>query len=402
MNSGCIGRWTPPQQLPRLPYDFEAVSNFLSKFQVKDVVSSRKEVAIAHTNESIHTVFNRLLEWGVSSMPLYDDIKGSYVAFIDIYDIVAYAIENFDVSKKKCHEIAVANREFVSTCCLVFADREVAGPWALVHKNCSVQNVIDALANSSLSKSAVLDQNSQIFGVVTQSDIVNFLARITKKFSGLTNAPLKDLDLARMDSPSVRVHKNETLLEVVSKMRKSGANRAYVYSESSGKTEDSEDEDPIGLFFASHLKNIECEKKIFSALDTKIDALPLAKVVRMDSKCTLRQALMQFKYSNTKIIHLVDENRQKPPLIVTPSDILKAFASNTRYAPKIVKIPFLFQDFTRIAFDHHQCHYPSRKVHGRNHVPPSSIPVSIKEFLYFNAKKSCRTNADPDPNSLSA
>lgn len=140
---------------------------------VVGTVLPRREVISVETTTSIAEVYQLLVTNQILSVPVRNRTLRRYTALVDLLDIVCYVAETTgDISKAL--EDATAEQ---------LADASGRNRYRAVEGNANLDNSLKLMLNGKLHRLAILDDESNLDSLLTQSHVVRFLAPHAHLFS---------------------------------------------------------------------------------------------------------------------------------------------------------------------------------------------------------------------------
>jgi len=176
------------------------------KFPVRDLNDRiHTRVVEVTTRTSLKDVILTLAREDISSVPVFDDKEGQYLGFIEIKDIVKLLADASAISTSDVYDVAEINRRMSSFLQSVLV--EDSGHDGLVTKiakekglqyvkmAASILDVI-LLMKQGASRVPVLGTDGKIVQIISQSDVIYYLARHTHALdSSVLSKSVLDLNL---------------------------------------------------------------------------------------------------------------------------------------------------------------------------------------------------------------
>lgn len=303
-------------------------SSFKNKIEagtkVKDITPHWTSVIMAKTNESVATVFRRLIDNGILAMPLYDDATSRYIAFVDVFDVLAYIVEVIGVPIDTNEEWLMRN-DFVSTPCTVLPNRSMRNPWSVIHEEASVQTAINAMSETGLARLAVTDSQGNLVSMLTQTRLVRYLSNRISEMGPISKFPLRQFGLGK--SPVVSIKDTEPAINAFLKIYQFNIGGVAVL-DTDGRV--------IGNISITDLKDmgysLDMFRKMFipalEFINRKIEGADIPKVVWVTKDSEIQEVFHLFRTHWIHRVYLVDKNTKRPIDVVSASDLINVFNSD--------------------------------------------------------------------------
>jgi len=302
-----------------LPHEFrQRICEFV---KIKDLAPKWPHVHIARTTDTISEVFKILIDNFILSVPLLDVTTKKYVAFIDIFDILAYVVEVLNLPIE--NDSWMMSSQFQTTSCIVLPNRSQRNPWQIVSEEAPLQSAISILAQSGAHRLAVIDSQGRFSSIITQSRIVRFLANRSMELGSLGDQEVRNLPL--MSTNLVTIYSYERLLDSFLKIYNYNISCVGVIDEE-GKL--------IGNISITDFKDIGFSAGMFQKmfitnsqfLNRKIEGQDLPHLIWCYPKTSLRDVLFKLRVNGIHRVYIVDsEDTMFPEGVITMTDILNLF-----------------------------------------------------------------------------
>jgi len=285
------------QQIPR-----DGVFNFLKSSLVAQIMLEKKDVVTVKSIDSLTHALKLLQENKILSVPVQD---GAVVGFLDELDIIYFAVENNDVTHTTCG--SVMNHSHLN-------------PYVTISKDVNLIKLCEAfcITHRDLHRAAVVNDNGEFTGIITQSKIIRYFAPHVKHFD-FGNSTVEVLGIGKR--PIAIVNENDTVSHTIQILFDKKLSAAAIV-DSDGKL--------IGSFCASDLKQygekpspgemLKLTMKDYQSKVQHVDEYPA--FVRKNTHCHV----VVNKLNDLKIhrVYLVDKE-QKPIGVINLSDIIELF-----------------------------------------------------------------------------
>jgi len=151
---------------------YSSVRELLST-PLSTILAENKNIISVKGEESISSALEKLLTNKILSVPVFSEKEGRYVAFIDVIDIVVFAlkhnIEEFDKLGEK--------QEFTKAKCLEIANISKKNPYLQLLNTDSVKKAVSWMCNlGNLHRVPILDLSQSLVGILSQSQLVSHLS----------------------------------------------------------------------------------------------------------------------------------------------------------------------------------------------------------------------------------
>eukprot|EP00029_Vermamoeba_vermiformis_P005119 TRINITY_DN1689_c0_g1_i1.p1 TRINITY_DN1689_c0_g1~~TRINITY_DN1689_c0_g1_i1.p1 ORF type:complete len:339 (-),score=98.96 TRINITY_DN1689_c0_g1_i1:97-1113(-) len=287
---------------------------------VSAIFPANYKLISADAHETVGSVFNKLADNKILSVPIYDPKSKKFYAFVDLIDIVTNTLElqqEYPLREKA----GIEDEEFGNEPCLDLVNKSQRNFYHTIEDSATLQKAVNELCATKAHRLAVLNKYGEFVSVLTQSKIIQYLAKLVDDLH-LGKKKVKDLGLGKTPVISVNLNKSRAL----------DAFKTIQMSNISGVAIVDDDGAIVDNLSVSDLKLLDYNKKMFDALleplekflkrkSTEITAKPV--VVTQDN--TLRDVLNILTQTQVHRLYVVDD--QKKPLgIITLSDLMETFA----------------------------------------------------------------------------
>jgi CBS domain-containing protein len=303
----------------------------LATTPIRDLTPSvSKELIIAKSTDSIASVFQKLSENNILSVPLLDVEKNKFTAFIDVLDILAYIVEELrldeEVNRPSIDDWLTRNN-FQAPCSVLVA-RSMRNPWYVISREAPVQTAINVMSMYNIHRLAVSDLQGNLFGVITQSKLVSFCARAAFDdiLGPLGNKTVDNYKLGADNYPVVTIDARSTLLDAFVKIYK---------TEVSGIGVTNPQGELVGAISASDLKDLVgllsgMSKRLFMTVEEfirlKSTGSTLPRVVFLTPVTLIKDMLLKYRETRVHRMFIVRDPADTDPVgVVSLSDILMLF-----------------------------------------------------------------------------
>jgi len=193
-------------------------------------------IFVAQRTDKITEVWKGLVAHNFLSVPVLQKTKNKYYGFIDVYDIVKFVVESFDVEKLKDSEdwikLVESSEEFKQKTVddIMRYPLTKRNPFYPLHSGYSVLAAVEIMAREKgLHRIPIVAEDRKLITVVTQSQLVQILHKNLDIIGDKKNKPVGQMDqylekvftiheeAVAMDAFKMMVEKNVGGLAVVDK-----------------------------------------------------------------------------------------------------------------------------------------------------------------------------------------
>jgi CBS domain-containing protein len=275
----------------------------------------------ADAHETVGSVFNKLAENNILSVPIYDPKSKKFYAFLDLIDIVTNTLElqqEYPLREKA----GIEDEEFGNEPCLDLVNKSQRNFYHTIEDTATLQKAVNELCTTKAHRLAVLNKDNELVSILTQSKIIQYLAKLVDDLQ-LGNKKIKDLCLGKTPVISINLNKSRAL----------DAFKTIQMNNISGLAIVDDDGAIVDNLSVSDLKLLEYNKKVFDALleplekflKRKSDDATITKPVVITQDSTLRDVLNILTKTRVHRLYVVD-NHKRPSGIVTLTDLMETFA----------------------------------------------------------------------------
>eukprot|EP01094_Clydonella_sp_ATCC50884_P022738 TRINITY_DN5291_c0_g1_i1.p1 TRINITY_DN5291_c0_g1~~TRINITY_DN5291_c0_g1_i1.p1 ORF type:complete len:322 (+),score=116.57 TRINITY_DN5291_c0_g1_i1:44-967(+) len=174
---------------------FTSAKDLLRKSITRSILPVRPVVFVEST-AAVSEAYQLLVGNKILSVPVHDRTHRRFIALIDLLDIACYVAEN-------CSDAAANLTELLEkVTCAELAGTSGRNPYRAVEGNASLDNSIKLMLNGKLHRLAILDDDSELDGLLTQSHVVKHLAAHASLFE-CHSKTVGELELGYQDVFSV-------------------------------------------------------------------------------------------------------------------------------------------------------------------------------------------------------
>jgi len=295
----------------------------------KAIAPNLRQVLFARSNDSIASVIYKLTSNGILSVPLLQEAQQHFDTFIDMLDILSYLVESLglreNTDKLKQLDWDARMKMFEATpCSELLRTRIGRHPWYTVHRDTSLQQIINFMVTKKTHRMVLTDDKGQFSSIITQHRIIKWLSnRKLEEFGDFGGLTMDDLDLGI--KPVITVNYNVRVIDAMLKMYENNLSGVGVIGLNN---------ELIGNISITDLKDIGEAAQWYSKLfmtcqnfnSIKREGAGLPPLVYSTPKTMLKDILGKFANNYIHRVYLVEKGTHKPKGVVTCSDVLNLFA----------------------------------------------------------------------------
>jgi len=318
----------------------ELIGNLFHNTKCGDVVKNQNVIVI-DADCTITEGCEILVKNGISSAPVYDKESGSYVGMFDFRDIVDFVLLIFH-KKEVTGEFLRADpaeemtiKDVVSAAMIgkpvtikVAADLSRKNPFYSVMPESPLLTAVEVFAeNEGIHRVNVMDSTSgRVVGVLSQTDIVRFLASKPDIIAPFASKTLKELKIG--NSNILHVYSDATVIEALKKMSEYGVTSVAILDVFGDIIGNISMTDVKYIFKHSRFMRLwsSCSQFLSMKLSQEglenqgKDKFPVFDVTQ---DCSLMYTIRKALATRVHRVWVVDENR-KPIGLITLANIIQA------------------------------------------------------------------------------
>lgn len=293
--------------------------------RVRDICPHISHVIIAKSNESISSAFKKMIDNGVLALPLYDDERSLYVAFIDVFDILAYIIETNGKDDIILAEGNIVRNDFISTPCYELPNRSLRNPWLIINENSSLQQAIDFMCTSGAVRLAVVDDTNNLSSILTQTRIIRHFSNKTHAMGRLSSLPIKKV-MKFGSRDVIGIKDSEPAINAFMKIYDYNIGGVAIFNDYN---------EVIGNISINDLKDIGYNSEMFQKLrlkakeflNKKIEGADVPSLVWISKDNTIQDLLFKFRSHWIHRIYIIEPESRKTLGVISSTDIITLFSS---------------------------------------------------------------------------
>jgi len=304
------------------------MSDNILKRRIEGTVFTRsdKTIYFVDTKATVEQALKVLSEKNILSVPIWDEKSKLFVGLIDMVDILSFLVEILNES-----EIDASRRKYL-TLTDYFKNSNVASvsdlsrrdPWIPLACNAKIASLLETLSKQGAHRVPIMDPlNGELLQLITQSDVINFVAKNIDRFGTVVCKTLAELKLG--SSPVVSVDIDGRLKDAFRLIVEKKVSAVAVVDSSLTL---------IATLSVRDLRTLSGEARLLEKLNMKIrDFLgamvdPTIDIMNPAICCTVKDTLSVAinKLAATRVhrIFVVNDSK-KPVAVVSLSDILGVF-----------------------------------------------------------------------------
>jgi len=302
----------------------------LSQIKVERLQPGIRKIISCERDESVTSVFQKLVTNNVLSMPVLNQ-KGKYYGIVDILDIVRFVTEMFqDVSNTTqvdVEKLFTSDEKFNQTTVaqIMRWPLQKSNPFHPISKGYSLFSAWEVLALSGTRRVPVIDLSGGVVDLVTQSMLIDFLWQNIDKIGKLADRQVKDFESARINFVP-KCNRNLKTVNAFQEMVKMGVDHLAIVDDHDKLIDNLSLRDLRGIrpefhiFYRLWNTIIEFKKKVHEEFPGKTPqnlqyALPTH---------TFYQVVEMMATNHVHHIFVVDnEKSMKPTRVITQTDVLR-------------------------------------------------------------------------------
>jgi len=291
--------------------------------EVLRVSGEERNIVEISSTLSIGDGFQVLLDNNVLSAPVYDPAAKSYVGFLDLRDLVSWAVFLFDEQENPADdELDLINaaqklyKHATGGISLSYLARR--NPFRAVKSGSNLASVA-AILKTGVKRVPVLNDENRVIFIISQTSVNRFLNDNIKELKGDTSIPLCNLSIGR--EPVLAVTSNTPAIETFRLMDNKHISGVAVVDEKGCVIANTSSRDLKN--FVKSPRRSTLLLPIAKFLDeVRKDGLVEAPVVCCSPEDTLAHAMVAIATTNVHRVYVVDESK-KPLRVITLTDVMK-------------------------------------------------------------------------------
>ncbi|EGG14217.1 hypothetical protein DFA_11986 [Cavenderia fasciculata] len=310
--------------------NMEPLFKLLSDFNVEDLPPKSEKMITIRNSDTLPKVFETLSINNILSAPVMNENNRpiGLVDFVDIVCCVVQIIKHTDLMGNDYYSFLERDDLFTHTYASYITDLSERNQYIPVVKGASLLEAITVMAKNQVNRVPIVtndfsngEQGNQVVNLVTQSAILNFLAKHIDKLGEWGTKSL--LDLGFHEKPVISINFHKTAIEAFELMAEHRVNGIAVVDDKGVI---------IANISARDLKELLNETRIFENLYLTVGEF-ISRVRQQDYKavhpsisCNMNDSLdkLMTRMCAAKIhrVYVVDQDR-KPVGVISLHDILE-------------------------------------------------------------------------------
>eukprot|EP00300_Choanocystis_sp_HF-7_P032932 c4458_g1_i2.p2 GENE.c4458_g1_i2~~c4458_g1_i2.p2 ORF type:complete len:324 (+),score=84.10 c4458_g1_i2:35-1006(+) len=200
--------------------DFGPLIALLHETKLADLAPRKPSIVEIAATSNLSDAFTALIGNRVTSAPVYDERVGKYTGFLDIRDLVSFIVhygkhitEGNLVVADLC---AAGSGSVLDNVTVTYLSRR--NPFRSVKAGADMLDAIKILGGGAVKRVAVLNAAGRVANIVSQSDVISFLAKHIALFPEDVRAtPVSELFHSEF-KPVISVATTDTVLGALTKM----------------------------------------------------------------------------------------------------------------------------------------------------------------------------------------
>jgi len=272
--------------------------------------------------DPLSTVFKGLVDAHILSAPVYDAVHRTHNKFVDMVDIVAYFVSNYDEQELSNPQ---SIQPLMSEPCSNVSDASGRDPFLPVESMAPLQAAIMKMVKWKVHRIPVIDSEGQLMTLITQSQVLKFLYQNMSKFGDLPYSSVGSLNMVH--SPVITISLDAKVIEAFKTMQAQRVSAVAVV-DSEGKL--------VGNISVSDLKLIGYDGTMFSRLHYPVSQfLKLLTTdnnteapITVSADSMFREVVSKLVTSRIHRVYLTDESGA-PSGIITQHEVLAAVLNHS-------------------------------------------------------------------------
>jgi len=291
--------------------------------EVLRVSGDERNIVEIPSTLSISDGFQVLLDNNVLSAPVYDPTAKSYVGFLDLRDLVSWAVFLFDEQENPADDeldlINAAHKLYkhaLGGITLSYLARR--NPFRAVKAGSSLSSVA-AILKTGVKRVPVLNEDNRVTFIISQTSVNRFLHDNIKELKGDTSIPLRNLSIGR--EPVLAVLSSTPAIETFRLMDNKHISGVAVVDEKGCVIANTSSRD-LKIFVKSPRRSTLLLPISKFLEEVRRDGVAEAPVVCCTPDDTLAHAMVSIATTNVHRIYVINAER-RPIRVITLTDVMK-------------------------------------------------------------------------------
>jgi len=291
--------------------------------EVLRVSGDERNIVEIPSTLSISDGFQVLLDNNVLSAPVYDPTAKSYVGFLDLRDLVSWAVFLFDEQENPADDeldlINAAHKLYKhATGGISLSYLARRNPFRAVKGGSNLASVA-AILKTGVKRVPVLNDENRVTFIISQTSVNRFLYDNIKELKGDTSIPLCNLSIGR--DPVLAVPSTTAAIETFRLMDNKHISGVAVVDEKGCVIANTSSRD-LKNFVKSPRRSTLLLPIAKFLEEVRKDGLVEAPVVCCSPEDTLAHAMVAIATTNVHRVYVVDASN-KPLRVITLTDVMK-------------------------------------------------------------------------------
>jgi len=291
--------------------------------EVLRVSGDERNIVEIPSTLSIGDGFQVLLDNNVLSAPVYDPAAKTYVGFLDLRDLVSWAVFLFDEQENPADDeldlINAAHKLYKhATGGISLSYLARRNPFRAVKAGSNLASVA-AILKTGVKRLPVLNDENRVTFIISQTSVNRFLYDNIKELKGDTSIPLNNLSIGR--EPVLAVLSTTAAIETFRLMDNKHISGVAVVDEKGCVIANTSSRD-LKNFVKSPRRSTLLLPIAQFLEEVRKDGLVEAPVVCCSPEDTLAHAMVAIATTNVHRVYVVDAAK-KPLRVITLTDVMK-------------------------------------------------------------------------------
>jgi len=181
------------------------IEEILESTKVKEIVDFNQKIITIPFKSTIKEAMEILSINNILSAPVESQMKGKYLGFIDTLDILAYVMKVYNEEKtpidgpklqiwcQDLHKLEIKGKEFFNHIVSDVIDLSNRNAFRCIEADSFISELL-LLFREGIHRAAILEKGS-IVGIVSQSNVIQFLAKNVQYYGMIAQTPIQDINL---------------------------------------------------------------------------------------------------------------------------------------------------------------------------------------------------------------
>jgi len=296
--------------------------NVLSQVNVEALAPSGS-IVVAYSKDSLYKTFLSMVKNNILCAPVLDTANNNFIGLIDMIDITCFVV---DISKNAEHlgsdyvDFMSREEEFKGKATSDIADLSTRSKFYPVTIGSNLLDAVNLMANNHVQRIPVLDSEGKITNLLTQSAVIDYLAKHIDQLGPSIQKTLKELNFEKKSVISIDHNK-----------RAIDAFRLMAENHISGLAVLDSDKKLMANISARDLRSIQHDARLFERLYYSVGEFVSHvrqanyRAIHPSICCTFddtfQKIIMRLAATRIHRMYVVDENRH-PISVISLHDVL--------------------------------------------------------------------------------